>query len=65
MVGLEAHHVSAVSAYGAYQLGAAGFVGVEGVPDIPFCAVADQASRLPPALKVLLYKMSPIFEHGV
>src|SRR5829696_5622743 len=65
MVGLEAHHVSAVSAHGAYKLNAAGFVGVKGLPDLPFCAVADQASRLTPALKVLLYKMPPIFEHDV
>jgi hypothetical protein len=63
MVGVEAHHVPAVSAHGAYQLGAAGFVGVKGLPDLPFCAVADQASGLTPALKVLLYKMPPIFEH--
>jgi hypothetical protein len=65
MVGLEAHHVSAVSAHGAYKLSAAGFVGIEGVSDLPFCAFADQASRLTPALKVLLYKMPPIFEHDV
>jgi len=65
MVGLEAHNVSAVSAHGAYKLSAAGFVGIEGVSDLPFCAVADQASRLTPALKVLLYKMPPIFEHDV
>jgi len=65
MLGLEAHHVSALSAHGAYQLAAAGFVGVKGVADLPFCAVADQASGLTPALKVLLYEMPPIFEHDV
>jgi hypothetical protein len=70
MVGLEAHHVSAVSAHGTYQLGAAGFVGVKGLPDLPFRAVADQASGLTLALEVLLYEMPPIFvppifEHDV
>jgi len=70
IVSLEAHHLSAVCAHGAYQLAAAGFVGVKGLPDLPFRAVADQASGLTPALEVLLYEMPPIFappifEHDV